>query len=89
MILLEVKNYIREHRQVPASFLLNHFDISHDTLDGLITPLLSQGYIQKLSPLETSCHTGTCNSGCSSIREETYQWSDKVLKPLPIALEIH
>lgn len=89
MILLDIKHYIREHQKVPAAFLRHRFNLSQDALEGLLAPLIQQGHIQMLSSAESDCTSGQCSSHCQSSSENTYLWTDKALKPLPIALEIH
>ncbi|MFA6700800.1 MAG: FeoC-like transcriptional regulator [Thiomicrospira sp.] len=81
MILLELKRYIRQHRQVAAQQLLHRFDISQDTLEDLIAPLLQQGHVYRQR--SASGCDANCHSGCRRVQEgEVYYWSERPLIPL-------
>lgn len=88
MILLELKNYIRRHRQVSAENLKNRFDLSGDALAGLMRPLLQQGFVYCQSPSAQTCAGGQCLSGCLSASEQ-YYWSEQPLKPLSINIVVN
>jgi hypothetical protein len=83
MILLELKRYIRQHRQVTAANLLHRFDISQATLEGLMTPLLQQGFIYRQSQ-SNACSSG-CQRRCHSTQEDIYYWSERALTPLKLS----
>jgi FeoC like transcriptional regulator. len=88
MILLELKRYIRTHQNVTEENILNHFDISPDTLEGLIRPLIDQGHIKE-SFAQAACASGQCQSGCGhNDADKHYFWTDKRHKSLTIPLEI-
>ncbi len=89
MILLELKNYIRQHRQVSAENLKNRFDLSGDALEGLMRPLLQQGFVYCQHSSAQTC-AGQCLSGClSASAGEHYYWSEQPLKPLSINIVVN
>lgn len=85
MILLEVKRYIRQHQQVSLENILHHFDITPDTARGLLMPLIAQGHIVEIPA--GSCSTGKCSTSCKT-HSEHYQWIERKLRPVPIAIQI-
>ncbi|MBD3612758.1 MAG: transcriptional regulator [Hydrogenovibrio crunogenus] len=90
MILLELKRYIKKHRSVSGQNIQNHFDISEETLEGLIRPLVEQGHIKEVQASGSGgCSTGTCQTGCSVTSQKEYFWTDKQHKSIHIPLEIH
>lgn len=89
MILLELKNYIRQHRQVSAENLKNCFDLSNDALDGLMRPLLQQGFVYCQSPSDQTC-VGECATGCLTANAGAYYyWSEQPLKPIAINIVVN
>lgn len=84
MILLDIKAYIKQHQNVSAENLQNHFELSADALEGLLAPLIKQGHIQPISACSSQCGTG-----CASHSKTYYQWLDKKHPSLNIAVEIH
>lgn len=82
MILLEIKSYIRENRQVKASNIKNKFDLSEETLEGLLLPLIEQGFIHKITT-DSSCSSGTCHAGCASADAE-YLWVGRKVRGIQI-----
>ena len=85
MILLELKSYIKQHQRVSLDNIKHKFDISEDTVQGLLMPLIRQGHIVEVST--ASCSSGHCSSGCQQTATE-YQWLDRKLRPLSQAIEI-
>ncbi|MGC9385644.1 MAG: FeoC-like transcriptional regulator [Hydrogenovibrio sp.] len=87
MILLELKHYIRTHRNVAEHNLLHRFDVSATTLQGLLQPLIDQGHVQVVNDFAT-CSSG-CRTGCTlSNAEPHYLWSDLRQRALQIPVEI-
>lgn len=89
MILLELKRYIKKHQSVSAQNIQNHFDISEETLEGLIRPLIEQGHIKEMQHSSNACSSGTCQTSCASNAQKEYFWTDKKHKSIHIPLEIH
>ncbi|BBP42611.1 FeoC-like transcriptional regulator [Thiosulfativibrio zosterae] len=87
MILLDLKNYIKQRLEVSSDDIKNRFDISEETLQALIRPLLKQGHIQKMSG--ASCSSG-CGTGCASSSAKTlYRWTSKAHRNLLLSIEVH
>lgn len=87
MILLELKQYIREHGQVSSDSLTRHFDLSKDALDGLMAPLLQQGFIYRQTLTNKVCTTG-CQTSCQ-VNSDYFYWSPYPLKPLAIKVKVN
>lgn len=89
MILLELKRYIQIHQTVPESQLLHRFDISAHTLDGLLQPLIHQGYIRVLYGTDASYCSGGCRTGCAATAADTrYAWSHVRQRPIALPLQV-
>jgi len=86
MILLELKNYIKQYQKVTLADIKYHFDVSEETALALLDPLLKQGHIQLLS--FSSCSTGHCHSGCTHPSTQSYQWVDQPIKNVSIPVQI-
>ncbi|MDG6773792.1 FeoC-like transcriptional regulator [Thiomicrorhabdus sp. ZW0627] len=87
MILLDIKRYIKQHHEVSLEDIQNHFDLTEDTVRGIMTPLINQGHIQVLD--SASCSTGKCSSGCSQANgNERYLWRDKCFTSLSIPVQV-
>lgn len=85
MILLQLKRYIRQHQRVTLENIKNRFDISEDTAQGLLLPLMKQGHIVEIPA--ASCSSGLCSSSCHAGSIE-FQWLNKKVKPLPSSIQI-
>lgn len=85
MILLNLKNYIRQHHKVSLENIKNHFGLTDDAAQGLLFPLIKQGHIVEIPA--GSCNSGLCSSNCQSNQSE-YQWIERKLRPLPISIKI-
>ncbi|MBN2646404.1 MAG: transcriptional regulator [Thiotrichales bacterium] len=83
MILLDVKRYIRTQGRASLSDLCHRFDLSEDTAQWLIAPLIRQGHIQ---PISGQCQTGGCKQCASQLQ---YQWLERRQygRPFPIAIQ--
>jgi len=90
MILLNLKQYIKQHQRVTLQDIKNHFDIDEATAIGMMEPLLQQGYIQEpLQSNTTSCASSQCSTHCHQVSKGSdFQWVDKPLKPLSIPVQI-
>ncbi|WP_373017502.1 FeoC-like transcriptional regulator [Thiomicrorhabdus sp.] len=87
MLLLDIKRYIKQHHEVSLSDIQNRFDLSEDTVKGIMTPLINQGHIQVLSA--DGCASGSCSSGCSQAKgSERYLWRDKCFISLSIPIQV-
>lgn len=73
MILSEVREYVRQRRQVSLTDIALHFDSSPDALRGMLDVWIKKGRMHKLCA-QTSC--GTCN-GCDIATEEIYIWGQQ------------
>lgn len=95
MILLALKDYIKQHQVVTRQALLNHFDLQSDALDGLLKPLITQGHVietqsqSALSAKPQACASGSCGSACQLPPPTQILWCEKPLKPLPIRVQIN
>ena len=88
MILLDLKKYIKQQRRVTLKDIQNHFYIDESAAIGLMEPLLQQGFIQEIIDNQ-SCSTGGCSTNCHQVSKGSdFQWVDKPLKPLSIAVQI-
>lgn len=91
MILLDVKRYIRTHKRVSKDQLQNRFDLSSEAVEGILTPLLEQGFIHKIEPSqsdETGCSKGGCNTGCSTAADVEYFWTERKTTALNISIHV-
>lgn len=93
MILLAIKDYIRQHQAVSREALLNHFDLDDDALDGLLAPLIQQGHVietqSQSDSVSEGCSSGTCGDHCQLPDPKRILWCEKPLKPLPIPVQIN
>ena len=72
MILTEVRDYIRDSRQVPLRDLALHFNMDEEAMRGVLEHWIRKGKIKQL-PEGTSC------AGCSSCTPdaiEIFAWLD-------------
>ncbi|WP_084205680.1 FeoC-like transcriptional regulator [Thiomicrorhabdus chilensis] len=87
MILLQLKQYIRQHHEVSLEDIQNHFDLSEEAVHGLMAPLIRQGHIQMIE--SPQCSSGRCSTGCTSRGgNERYLWRDKCFISLPIGVQV-
>jgi len=93
LILLAIKDYIRQHQAVSRQALINHFDLQPDALDGLLAPLIAQGHVIETQSQPHSagvtCHTGQCATNCKLPAPKLILWCEKPLRPLPIPIQIN
>lgn len=94
MILLQLKDYIRQHQHVSLKNIAHHFDITEDTAQGLLKPLLQQGHVLAVYMDSPGCQSGHCTTGGCSSSSPTddgmphYQWSARKLKPIQVAIQV-
>lgn len=87
MILLQLKNYIRQHERVMLQDIQFHFDIDEAAAIGLMEPLLQQGHIQEIP--NSGCATGLCSSNCHQVSKGSeFQWVENPINPLSIPVQI-
>ncbi len=93
MILLAIKDYIRQHQAVSRQALQNHFDLDAEALDGLLAPLIQQGHVietqSQADAMTGQCQSGTCGDHCQLPDPKLILWCEKPLKPLPIRIQIN
>lgn len=88
MILLKLKNYIKQHERVSLQDVQYHFNIDEDAAVGLLEPLLQQGYVQEITSA-TACNTGGCSTHCHQVSKGSlFQWIDKPIKPIPVPVQM-
>ncbi|MCF6253547.1 MAG: FeoC-like transcriptional regulator [Thiomicrorhabdus sp.] len=88
MILLDLKRYIKQHQNVTLRDIQAHFDLSEDAALGLLSPLLQQGHVLRLSTAN-SCSSQTCHSSCAQLdTTPRYQWSTSAKKPLTLPIQL-
>lgn len=80
MILLQLKQYIRDKEKVTFSDVCNKFDVSPDTANALIDRLEQQGHVQRLSGQQCDSQ---CSSTCSK-NEDWLQWLNHRYPPLKL-----
>lgn len=73
MILMDVRDYLKQKRRVSLKDLMLHFNIDADTLRAMLAKWINKGKVRKLS-LETQCGTGCCR--CDITLTELYEWVD-------------
>ncbi|HHT00998.1 MAG TPA: transcriptional regulator [Thiomicrospira sp.] len=91
MILLNIKQYIKQHQRVTLQDIRHHFDIDETAAIGIMEPLLQQGYIQEIvtNSDSSNCSSGQCSSTCHQVSKGSeFQWVDKPFKPLSIQVQI-
>ena len=87
MILLEIKQYIKQHHQVTLSDIKNHFDVSEEAAKGMLSLLVKQGHVQTLDA--HGCASGQCSSSCSQANPDNYYlWCDQCLVSLSIPVQV-
>ena len=73
MILSELRDYLRTHRQAALYDLAVHFDADPEAIRGMLEQLMQKGKVHKL-PEGTACGGG-CTK-CEPEDVEIYQWCD-------------
>ncbi|MDJ0881384.1 MAG: FeoC-like transcriptional regulator [Gammaproteobacteria bacterium] len=71
MILKELKQYVRAHRQVSLTDIANHFDTEPDAVRGMLDFWIKKGKIQQYT-------NRRCNTSCQCAdqsNKEIYQWN--------------
>lgn len=71
MILIELKQYLSERRQVPLVDLVHRFDVEPEALRGMLAHWVRKGKVRKQSG------AGACSKGCGACDPETlevYEW---------------
>lgn len=89
MILLKLKSYIKQHQRVTLNDIQTHFDLSEEAAQGLLQPLLQQGYVLEATT-PSSCQSQTCHTNCAhSTQAPTtiYQWSPSPKKQISIPIQ--
>lgn len=71
MILSDVRQHIKIHRNVTLRDLMIRFDVDADALRGMLSILVAKGKVIKKSAT-TECGTGCCK--CDSTLVEIYEW---------------
>ena len=73
MILIQLRDYLKQHRQAPLRDLALTFKMDEQALKPLIEHWVAKGKVEKMPP-----HTG-CQGGCTACAPETieiYRWID-------------
>ncbi|NPA72190.1 MAG: transcriptional regulator [Gammaproteobacteria bacterium] len=87
MILLEIKQYIKQHHQVRFSDIKHRFALSESAAQALLAPLIRQGFVLRIE--EHRCTTGACSTHCEKEGDNSlYQWLERPLKPLSVPIQI-
>jgi len=87
MILLDIKQYIKQHHDVTLSDIKNHFDLTDDAAKGMLSLLIKQGHVQSIDA--QSCSTGQCSTHCTQSNQgEQYLWRDKCFVSLSIPVQV-
>lgn len=81
MILLDVRDYIKERKSVPLSDLAHHFDIPESAIQPMVEHWIRKGYVIVQKPIEiianAGCSSGRCSgctvAGCDS-QSVIYRW---------------
>ena len=73
MILTEVRDYIKRHRQIALRDMALQFGMEQDALRPIIEQWVTKGKVVKL-PEGTTC--GSSCSNCAPDTIEIYQWVD-------------
>lgn len=91
MILLDIKRYIQTHSHVSRRQIQNRFDLSEEAFEGLITPLLEQGFIHQTHAFNPKggCSKTGCQSGCGDDKEDTeYVWTGRKAPSLNVSIQV-
>ena len=87
MILLNIKQYIKQHHDVTLSDIKNHFDLTDEAAKGMLAMLIKQGHVQVIDA--QSCSSGQCSPSCTQAnQDEQYLWRDKCLISLSIPVQV-
>ncbi len=73
MILSQLQDYLRTHRQVSLYELTIHFQMDADALRGILGQLVRKGRVRKLAGKQC----GSCHS-CLPESLELYQWINPI-----------
>ncbi len=80
-MLLEIKRYMQERKQVSLRDLALHFDADPEAIRGMLDKWIEKGRVRKCSSL--AC--GSCASDCSAAQqEEAYEWVELPRRFIPI-----
>ncbi|MCK5284206.1 MAG: FeoC-like transcriptional regulator [Alphaproteobacteria bacterium] len=66
MVVLDLKNYLRQHKRVSLTEMSQHFSIDSEALRGMLDYLIAKGKVKKLEHIsvkESGCDSNT--TGCS------------------------
>lgn len=81
MLLLEVRDYIRERKHVSLRDLALHFDTDPEVVRAMLDKWIAKGRVRKCST--AAC--GGCASNCSTAQaEEAYEWVEAPSRFIPI-----
>ncbi|MDD5273118.1 MAG: FeoC-like transcriptional regulator [Methylovulum sp.] len=75
MMILDLREFLKQQHRVALQDLVNHFGIDPDALRGMLGKWISKGHVRKLS-LEANCGGSCCK--CDPALTELYEWVDKV-----------
>ena len=83
-MLLDIRDYIRERKQVSLRDLALHFDASPDAVRGMLDKWIEKGRVRKCGA--AAC--GGCASDCATAQqEEAYEWVEQPRRFIPIHSE--
>ena len=71
MILSELKQYLRQRRQVTLADVMHHFDVDENVARDMLTVWMNKGKVQRLR-VAASC--GSSCSQCDPMATEVYVW---------------
>ncbi len=69
MILIDLRDYVEQHKRVSLAQMATHFDMPETALQGMLERWVNKGLIQKMDA--NAC--GGCASRCSDV-PIMYEW---------------
>lgn len=88
MILLDVKQYIKQHGQVSLEHIMHHFDLSEAMTEAIMERLERQGFIQRINAQAGgSCTTSHCGGCSQNAPVDRFQWIGRPLKAINLSIE--
>lgn len=83
MILLNIKQYILQHKEVTLSQLAKHFHMPESAIEAMADVWVSKGILEKLtlncSAFHNAAHCGQCLKGCQTLAIQEFNHRQQVL----------
>ena len=70
MILLDLRNYLADHKRVTLMDMAHRFDLTQDAASGMMEHWIKKGQVRKLSPRKFCAGCEGCDPGI----REIYEW---------------